>query len=145
MKKPSEFKNFPDIILNDPRWRNALWRFSAVRKDLTDGDTAWFFIDKGFRGYDFLPVRVDGYDAWELFRGTPEEREKGLEAKNAFDNLIPYNCPVGLITDEDISLDRWVATVLYVTSSNQVEDVEVYMSANGHTKAQILKELSNVA
>lgn len=142
MKKPSEFNNFPNQITDDPRWRGALWRFRAVRRDLTDGDTCWFVIDKGFRSYDFLPIRVDGYDAWELFRGTPEERARGKVAKEAFDSRISLNHPVGLITDEDVTLDRWVATVLYVTPEGNVENIKVFMEDNGHTKTQILEELS---
>lgn len=141
MKKPAEFNNFPSAITNDPRWRNSLWRFRAVRKDLTDGDTAWFLLDKGLREYSFLPIRVDGYDAWELFRGTTEERARGLKAKEAFDREIPYNSPVGLITDEDVSLDRWVAIVLYVKDGT-VQDIKIYMEQNGHTKTQILEDLN---
>jgi hypothetical protein len=141
MRKPEEFENFPNAIVDDPRWRGALWRFMSVRKYLTDGDTAWFVIDKGLRSYDYLPIRCDGYDAWELFRGTPEVREKGLLAKNAFDVQIPYNGCVGLITSEGVSLDRWVASVLYVNAEGKVEDLKVYMENNGHTKVQILAEL----
>ncbi len=145
MKKPTEFNNFPKAITNDTRWRNALWRFMAVRRDLTDGDTSWFLIDKGTRDYSFLPIRVDGYDAWELFRGTPEEKARGLKAKEAFDSKIPYNAHVGLITEEDVTLDRWVAQVLYVTSDGTVQDIKKFMVDNGHTKAQILQDLDDPA
>ncbi len=122
---------------------DSLWRFMAVRRDLTDGDTCWFIIDKGFRSYDFLPIRVDGYDAWELFRGTTEERERGKVARDAFDAEMPYNTHVGLITEEDVSLDRWVATVLYVDDDGEVKDIKVFMEENGHTKRQILEELAS--
>jgi hypothetical protein len=141
MKKLSEFNKFPEEITNDPRWRNATWRFMCVMKKVTDGDTALLLADLGFRTYSFLSIRIDGYDAWELFKGSLEERKRGKIAKEALLERIPIDSPVGIITEEDTTFDRWVATVLYVTPEGTVEDIKIYMEKEGHTKRQILEEL----
>ncbi len=133
--KPDELKNFPEEILDDPRWSGARWRYVGIVKGIVDGDTITVgTIDLGFRHYAYERIRVDGYDAPERFRGGPEEREAGREAWHYLQSLLPLGTRVGLVTARDRkSFDRWVAGVLFMRDG-EVRDAASMMIEAGWDK-----------
>ena len=57
---------------------NLYWyRAELIR--CVDGDSAWFFVDRGFKDFSKLSVRLARIDCPEM-RGAPEEVEKGIAA-----------------------------------------------------------------
>lgn len=53
----------------------------AVIERVVDGDTFWALTDLGRRQYLYEEIRLWGADAYELHRGTADERARGAEAK----------------------------------------------------------------
>ncbi len=116
MRKPSEFSNFP------PDLHPGFGPFIAVsRPDMRydDGDSLWFWADKGFNDYAFIGVRLLGIDAPGTRAPeakTAEDRAKGQAAK-AFllKELIPLDTPVLLRTEKDPEkYGRYLAVVFYM-------------------------------
>ena len=143
--KPKEFRGMPSSILNDERFRGALWRFPAVVVNVVDGDTADYLLDQGLHNYPYRRIRHTNYDAPETLRGSIDERRRGREAKTFLhSDLFRYdeaketyqNRWVGLLTDKPewvASLDRWVGEVLVVWQG-EVWLLSELMIAKGHTK-----------
>lgn len=134
-KKPKEFSGFPQEILDDPRWKEAPWRFRGYFAEAADGDTIWALEDEGKRVYQYQKYRVLGYDAPELFHGGSAERSKGKDAQ-LFLAWELFGKHLGLITQKDVmSADRWLVRVLYV-KNGEVVDLADVMRAEGHIKEE---------
>lgn len=97
----------------------------AVCVNVVDGDTWDFLVDRGFHDYKLSRFRLYGYDAYELRRGTEEEKEKGQDAKQL---CIEWLQPLGVKSVFDISkwplriktykdpgnFGRWLANVWFM-------------------------------
>lgn len=83
------------------------YTFPADVVRVVDGDTAICRIDLGFRVSVEHSIRLADINSPELFRGTPEERKKGMLAKSALMNLVAQiklsgeEWPFLLKTDKD--------------------------------------------
>ncbi len=90
---------------------NCLYAYRGVVTRVIDGDTLQAEIALGFHITHTIRVRITGYDAPELFRGTVEEREAGQRWKSRLEELI-LGQPVYLRTEKDKrSFDRYVAAI----------------------------------
>lgn len=70
------------------------YRCRVVR--VLDGDTVLAEIDLGFRISYRTPIRLAGLDAPELHRGTPDEKARGLAAKQRLEELAKLQ-PTGIV------------------------------------------------
>lgn len=113
-RKPAEFESHP-YAFEAARQAGC---HRAVCKHIVDGDTFDIFIDLGLRRYDYLPVRLRGYNAAELFRPqSPEELESARRATAALAGLI-LGKPILVRTYKDaMSFDRFVADAFLVDGS----------------------------
>lgn len=72
----------------------------ATCVNVVDGDTWDLLVDRGFHDYKLARFRLVGYDAYELRRGSEEEKEKGRNAKEL---TIEWLQPLGVKHIFDIS------------------------------------------
>ena len=72
----------------------------AICINVVDGDTWDLLVDRGFHDYKLARFRLFGYDAYELRKGTPEEKEKGRDAK---ETCVEWLKPIGVQKIFDIS------------------------------------------
>jgi endonuclease YncB( thermonuclease family) len=97
----------------------------AVCVNVVDGDTWDLLVDRGFHDYKLSRFRLAGYDAYELRRGTPEDKEKGRDAKEmAIEWLQPLGVkhvfdishwPLRIRTQKDPgNFGRWLADVWFI-------------------------------
>ncbi len=90
---------------------DCLYAYRGIVTRVVDGDTVEIACDLGMRITRTVRVRIIGYDAPELFRGTVEEREAGQRWKSRLEELI-LGQPVYLRTEKDrTSFDRYVAHI----------------------------------
>ena len=53
-----------------------------------DGDTVELFVNVGLDTYRLITSRFGDIDVIELFRGSPEDRAKGKEAKEYLESIL---------------------------------------------------------
>lgn len=127
-RRPIEFDNFPSRIHPGFGPYPAIAR-PDIRYD--DGDTVWFFIDKGFHDYEFQPIRLWGVDAPELRRR--ESAEAGRAARDYLFALIPGGTPVQLWTEREKDRHgRYVAAIFSLAPDGELRCVNVDMVTAGH-------------
>lgn len=73
-----------------------------------DGDTVDLLVDLGFRLTSTQRFRLLDVDCPEL-RG--EERERGLEAKNFVQGLLPVGAEVVVVSEKTGKWGRWLARI----------------------------------
>lgn len=125
MRKPVEFADFPDSI--DP----GFGPYRAVVKYIVDGDTCDLLVDTSFNSYRYLTIRIMGIDAPELYRGTPEERERGKAAKEYLESIAAVGTQCLIRTDKDrTSFGRYSASILTADGT----DIASELVANGYAE-----------
>jgi len=88
-----------------------LYLYRGIVTRVVDGDTVEILCDLGMYIKRTIRVRIDGYDAPELFRGTTEERAAGQVWKERLEALV-LNQAVLLRTEKDKkSFDRYIAAI----------------------------------
>lgn len=94
-----------------------MYQYKATCIRVIDGDTIEVKIDLGFYIYHTVRIRMNGYDAPELFSGTA--RDKGALAKEKLEELILWkSLRIQTIKDKR-SFDRWIAEVFLDTSESE--------------------------
>ena len=102
----------------------------ATCVNVVDGDTWDLLVDRGFHDYKLSRFRLIGYDAYELRRGTDEEKEKGKDAKEL---AISWLQPLGVKHIFDIShwplrikthkdpgnFGRWLADLWFLNDAGE--------------------------
>jgi micrococcal nuclease len=68
-----------------------MYTYNAVVERVIDGDTIDALIDLGFNTWKKIRIRLYGIDAWESRTRDPEEKVKGLAAKNRLIELLEAN------------------------------------------------------
>lgn len=102
----------------------------AVCINVVDGDTWDLLVDRGFHDYKLTRFRLAGYDAYELRRGTKEDRQKGKDAKElATEWLKPLgvrhvfdisNWPLRIRTHKDPgNFGRWLADLWFQDENDE--------------------------
>lgn len=107
-RKPIEFENHPYSF--DEARKAGCYR--AHCRHIVDGDTVDLLIDLGLRSYNYLPIRLMGYNAAELFKPhSPAELESARLAAETLATII-LNKPVLVNTYKDgVSFDRFVGEI----------------------------------
>jgi len=100
------------------------YRYRGILVRAVDGDTIIVHLDMGLRVYTEVSLRIAGINAPELFRGTPEDRAKGAEAR---DFLARYEDKhVTLVTHKDRqSFNRYVADITLDETGEGLDDLMV--------------------
>lgn len=125
MRKPEEFAAFPNIIHPGFGPYTAVTRWDA-RWD--DGDTIWFWVDRGFNDYSFHAIRFRGIDAPEV-RGVT--RVQGIAARDFLFSILPYNSPATLVTEQDPeAYGRYVADIIALDKEGKKICVNTEMVRN---------------
>lgn len=124
MRKPDEFAGFPRKLHPGFGPYPAITRWD---KRYDDGDTLWFFIDKGFNDYEFKSIRFWGVDA-------PERGDYGgLESRDFLFDLLPYNTPVRIHTEKDPDqYGRYIGAILYGGAGDVLRCVNLDLVKAGH-------------
>lgn len=68
-----------------------MYTYNATVDRVIDGDTVDALIDLGFNTWKKIRIRLHGIDAWESRTRDPEEKVKGLAAKNRLIELLEAN------------------------------------------------------
>lgn len=114
----------------DPYYNFMTVEHRAICLNVVDGDTWDLLVDRGFHDYKITRFRLLGYDAYELRRGTDEEKEKGKVAK---DLAIEWLKPLGVRHIFDISkwplrirtykdpgnFGRWLANIWFINDDGE--------------------------
>lgn len=64
------------------------WLYRARFHSSVDGDTLRVEVDSGFYSRHVITLRLTGVNAPELFRGLPDERERGAAARDYVERWI---------------------------------------------------------
>lgn len=96
-----------------------------------DGDTVDFLVDLGFFVHYATRIRLANVDAWEVYRGSPEERAKGRHARDELEALLQSADEIVLATIQDKKgkYGRFLADV-FADGVN----VNQWLVDHGHTK-----------
>ena len=90
-------------------YENLYWyRAELIR--CVDGDSAWFFVDRGFKDFSKLSVRLARIDCPEM-RGAPEEVEKGIAATEFAQQMYDRSTNIILKSVKLDSFGRAIAEV----------------------------------
>lgn len=97
---------------------------------VVDGDTIHAHdVDLGLNTHRSVKIRLYGFDAPEIRRGTDEEKHRGQLAKQALSQLLNRADGVYVTFTETRSFDRWVGEV-YADDISTTQ----WMIESGHTK-----------
>ncbi len=101
-----------------------LYHYRGVLKRAVDGDTVRVSLDLGLRVYTEVALRIAGINAPEVYRGTPEDRQAGIEAR---DFLARYEGRDLLVTThkDRQSFNRYVADVALTLTGEDIADLMV--------------------
>ncbi|MDP9366977.1 MAG: thermonuclease family protein [Chloroflexota bacterium] len=114
-------------------WPRYHYRGEVV--SVTDGDTIRVSLDLGLRVFTHVSLRIAGIDTLEVNKGTPEERARGMAARDYLRNLLwqPGDRRVYVRTHKDKqTFNRYVADVLIPDHLNRPLDVATEMVTAGH-------------
>lgn len=82
--------------------------YPARVERVIDGDTLYVMVDHGMCIQSVQSLRVAGYDAPEMFSGTPEQRAVGTEARQWVEAWVAehasgeeWEWPLLVTTDKD--------------------------------------------
>lgn len=100
--------------------------------NVVDGDTFDVLTYLGLDVYRMVRVRTD-YDAWEMFKGSPEHRERGKAAKEFVEALFNEATHIEMVTRKDTTgkYGRTLATI-YVDGA----PLGSLMAEAGHLKEE---------
>jgi micrococcal nuclease len=81
--------------------------------EVHDGDTLTVVVDLGFSISVTEQIRIYGINAPELSKGTPEDRAKGIAARDFLRSMLPVGTAVGLRTTpaQTRTFTRYVGTI----------------------------------
>lgn len=123
----------------------------AVCINVVEGDSWDLLLDRGFHDYKLIRLKLNNYEAYEIRKSTPEEREAGKDAKQA---CIKWLKPIGVQKIFDISswplrvrthqdprdLNRWFADLWFKNESgNEVHVGDALVAAGLAVKMNVKK------
>ncbi len=114
--------------MNWPRFHYA---GTVVR--VIDGDTVDIHFDFGMKLHQTHRVRIASINAPEVNKGLPEDRKRGMAARDFLAAMLPVGQAVYIRTHKDArTFDRYVADVLYAYEEGDAIDVATMMVQAGH-------------
>jgi len=121
---------FSNEHLESSRW--YMYDYNAVVKRVVDGDTIDVDVDLGFGVKITQRLRLARIDAYEtrLVKGTtPEDKEKGLEAKQfVADILSGKTISIQTKKDRTGKYGRFIVEIFYFKDDDNVEEPEINLN-----------------
>lgn len=114
MSKPAQFAGFPAEL--DPGY--GPYRGACDR--VVDGDTIYALIDLGLSQYAYVALRLEGYDAPEVFSGTAEERRRGRLTTAELARVVPPGAHFRADTIKDSRTFNRYRAFLYLADGTDV-------------------------
>ena len=101
-----------------------LYYYHGVLKRAVDGDTVVVHLDLGLRVYTEVSLRIAGINAPEVFRGTTEERQAGIAARDYMARHEGRDVVLHTYKDAQ-SFNRYVADVYLGDTQENLGDLMV--------------------
>jgi micrococcal nuclease len=110
-----------------------LWNYQAVVKRVVDADTIDVDLDCGFRIYLNLRLRLARINAPEVYgvKKGSEEYQKGMEATEALEALMPVGSEIRVHTEKSGKYGRYIAEV-YLDVEGEEVNISDHLVRIGH-------------
>ena len=102
--------------------------YQATLVRVIDGDTVELDIDLGFHVHVREKIRLADIDAPEVRTRDPEEKQRGIEARDALEKMLRDKALIVLTAKDRRSFSRWVATIYLDHGEEQISVQEEMVS-----------------
>lgn len=109
-------------------WGQNLYVLREFR--VIDGDTIHASVDLGLGTHRSVKIRLFGFDAPELRRGTEADKQRGREAKAALESYLRSGT-VLVQFQKGRSFDRWIGDLWVSDAAGTETSVRAWMISKG--------------
>ena len=120
---------------------SSLYVYKSTVDKVSDADTAWLILDRGFGDKSKKKIRLSRIDAWET-RG--EEKSKGLEAKSFVEGLMPVGSEIIIQSKGKDKYGRVISEV-WVKIEKDLVNLSDLLVDKGHAEYKDYPEASFVS